>query len=66
MYLTARFDRPRFSRSQVIMLTNKHKHTDKQTDAAENIDLASLRYTPVGNDIITLWLIALTVVDVYK
>jgi len=51
MYLTAaKFDRPRFSRSEVIVRTNiptnklTNKHTDKQTDAAENIHLASLRY----------------------
>jgi len=42
MYLTAKFDRPAFSRSEVIMRTNWQ--TDKQTDAAENIHLASLRY----------------------
>jgi len=37
------FDRPMFSRSEVIMGTNKH--TDKQTNKhAENIHLASLRY----------------------
>jgi len=42
MYLTAKFDGPTFSRSEVITWTNKH--TDKQTDAAENIHLASLHY----------------------
>ena len=30
------------TRSEVIMLTNKHTH--KQTDAAENIQCSSLRY----------------------
>jgi len=48
VYLTAKFCRPTFSRSEVIVRTKKethtHTHTDKQTDAAENIHLASLRY----------------------
>jgi len=50
LYLTAKFDRPAFSRSEVIVrtviLTNRHtnKHTDKQTDAAENVHLATLHY----------------------
>ena len=39
MYLTAKFDRPTFSRSEVIMWTNKYN--DNQTDATENIHLAS-------------------------
>ena len=44
MYLTAKFDRPTFSHSEVIVRPNK------QTDAAENIHLPSLRYaTPVVN-----------------
>jgi len=38
MYLTTKFDRPTFSRSEVIVRTNK------QTDTAGNIHLASLRY----------------------
>jgi len=38
MYLTTKVDRPTFSGSEVIVRTNK------QTDAAENIHLASLRY----------------------
>ena len=35
-----------FTRSEVIVLTNKqtHKQTNKQTDAAENIQRSSLRY----------------------
>jgi len=40
--LTAKFDRPTFSGSEVIVRTNKQKN--KQTDADENIHLASLRY----------------------
>jgi len=46
MYLTAKFDRPTFSRSKVIVRTNwqTNKHTDKQTDAAENIHRAPLSY----------------------
>jgi len=44
--LTAKFDRPTFSRSEVIMRINRQ--TDKQTDAAETS--TSLRCaTPVGN-----------------
>jgi len=42
MYLTAKFDRPTFSRSGVIVRTNIY--TEKQTGAAENIHLASIRY----------------------
>jgi len=42
LYLTAKFDRPKFSRSEVIVRTNK------QTDAAENIHLALLRYCRNG------------------
>jgi len=41
MYLTAKFDRPTFSRSAVVV---RKKHTDKQTDSAENTYLASLHY----------------------
>jgi len=46
MYLTVKFDRPMFSRSEVMVRTNTltNKHTDKQTNAVENIHLASLRY----------------------
>jgi len=45
-HLTAKFHRPTFSHSEVIVRTNKHtdKLTNKQTDAAENIHLASLCY----------------------
>jgi len=54
MYLTARFDRPVFSHSEVILRINKHtdKQTNKQTNIYRrlNIHLASLRYTLVGND----------------
>jgi len=50
LYLTAKIDRPAFSRSKVIVRTNKH--TDKQTDAAENIHLASLLYDG-GNQSVT-------------
>jgi len=39
---TATFHRPTFNRSEVIVRTNKL--TNKQTDAAENIHLASLRH----------------------
>jgi len=41
-YLTDKFDRPTFSRSKVIVRTNKR--TNKQTDAAENIHLAQSCY----------------------
>jgi len=40
--LTAKFHYPTFSRSEVIVWTNKQ--TDKQTDAAENIHLSPLCY----------------------
>jgi len=49
-YLTAKFNRPTFSRSKVIVRTSKQANTltstltNKQTDAAENIHLASLHY----------------------
>jgi len=46
VHLTAKFYRPTFSRSVVIVLTNKQ--TDKQTDAAEDIHLAPLYATPMG------------------
>jgi len=45
-----KFDRPAFSRSEVIVRTNiltneqTNKQTHKQTDAAENIHLTSLHY----------------------
>jgi len=42
MHLTAKFHHPTFNCSEVIMLTNNQ--TDKQTDAAENSDLAPLCY----------------------
>jgi len=42
VHLTTKFHYPTFSRSGLIVQTNKH--TDKQTDATENIHLASLRY----------------------
>jgi len=56
MYLTAKFDRPTFSRSEVIMRMNKH--TDKQTDAAENIHLASqiLTLSAIHNKTPDIWL----------
>jgi len=46
MHLTAKFHRPTFNlnRSEVIVRTNK------QTDTAENIHLASLRWWVLGND----------------
>jgi len=45
MYLTAKVDRPTFSRSEAIVRTNKQ--TDKQTPLKTS---TSLRYaTPVGN-----------------
>jgi len=46
MYLTAKFDRPMFSRSEVVVQTNTmtNKQTDKQTYTSENIHLAPLRY----------------------
>jgi len=46
MHLSAKFDLPGFSRSEVIVRTNKHtdKHTDKQRDATENIHLVALPY----------------------
>jgi len=43
MYLTAKFDRPMFSRLEVIVQTNKQSN-DKQKDATENIHLTLLRY----------------------
>ena len=48
MHLSPKFHRPMFTRSEVIMLTNAQTHThtqtNKQTDAAENIQLSSLPY----------------------
>jgi len=46
LHVTAKFHRPMFNRSQVIVLTNKQTNTHKnwQTDAAENIHLAPLCY----------------------
>jgi len=43
MHLTTKFHHPMFSCSEVIMLINKH--TQKQSNAAENIYLASLCYS---------------------
>ena len=40
--LAAKFQHPTFNRSEVIEMTNKQ--TNKQTDAAENVHLASLCY----------------------
>jgi len=42
MHLATKFHHPMFNRLEVIVLTNKH--TNKQTDAAENIHLALLCY----------------------
>jgi len=42
VHLIAKFHRPTFNRSEVIVLTNKQKN--RQTDAAENIHLAALCY----------------------
>jgi len=42
VYLTAKFDHPKFSHSEVIVQINEQ--TNKQTDAAENIHLAPLCY----------------------
>ena len=43
---TPKFHRHMFTRSEVIVLTNKytHTHTHTQTDAAENTQRSSLRY----------------------
>jgi len=49
MHLTAEFHHPTINSLEVIVLTNKQTNT--QTDAAENIHLASLRYAmPVGKN----------------
>jgi len=51
VYLIAKFDRPKFSRSEVILRTNKqtNKHTHKQTPLKTS---TSFRYTtPVGKHI---------------
>jgi len=54
MYLTTKFDRPKFSRSEVIVRTTlppklRNKQTNKQTDTAKTS--TSLRYTtPAGNN----------------
>jgi len=42
MSLPPKFHRPMFTRSEVIVLINTQ--TNKQTDAAENIQRSSLRY----------------------
>jgi len=44
MYVTAKFDCPTFSRSEVIVQTNKQTDTlmNKETDASENIHFTSL------------------------
>ena len=48
MHVTAKFRRPTFNRSQVIVLTNKQTEKNKQTPLKT---CTSLRYaTPVGND----------------
>ena len=39
---TAKFHHPMFTLSEFIVLTSKH--TNKQTDSAENIQRSSLRY----------------------
>jgi len=44
VHLSAKFHRPTFNRSEVVMLTNK-KLTNKQTDGTENIHLAPLCYS---------------------
>jgi len=50
MHLTAKFHHPMFNHSEGIVRTNKqtNKHIDKQTDAVENIHLASLRVRYAG------------------
>jgi len=51
MYLTAKFDHPTLSRSEVIVWTNTltNKLTDKQTDAAEKHPSRFTNATLVGN-----------------
>ena len=49
VHLSTKFHRRMFTRSEVIVLTNKQTH--KQTDAAENIQRSSLRY-----DVGWIWL----------
>jgi len=50
MHLPPKFHHPVFTRSEVIVLTNRptntqtHKRTHKQTDPTENIQHSSLRY----------------------
>ena len=50
VHLPSKFHHPMFTRSEVIVLTNKqtdkqtHTQANKQTDAAEGIQRTSLRY----------------------
>jgi len=46
IHLPLKFHNPMFTGSEVIVLTNKqmHKHADKETNAAENIQCSLLRY----------------------
>jgi len=46
MHLPPNFHHPKFTHSEVIVLTHKqtHKPTHKQTDSGENIQHSSLRY----------------------
>jgi len=61
MHLTAKFHHPTFSRSEVIVRTNKH--TDKQTPLKTS---TALHYaTPVGNNVdIVAALLGLTVTEI--
>jgi len=45
LYLTAKFDRPTFSRREVVVRAVTGKH------AAENIHLASLRYASISDSL---------------
>ena len=44
VHLPPMFHRPMFTSLEVIVLTNKHKRTNRQTDATDNIQRSSLRY----------------------
>ena len=49
MHVTAKFHRPMFNCSEVIVRTNKQRHTDKQTTLLKTS--TALRYaTPVCNN----------------
>jgi len=56
MHLPTKFHHPQFNHSEVILFTNTHKQTHKQTVIGENIHLTQLAKPMENNEFLTIFL----------